>query len=239
MVTPFPGILLHCSPPGLSRHQLTSPGGRASVWCPVAPACVAEEAAVPIGGGRLRQHTRRSHASGADPLPPERAPGSLTLHPELPKPRIRPTGTARGRETFRPDSDRTEERKLALTGARPRLGPAVRSGSFLPSGLTSHRGMERGRRSQASRADESSRAPCRGSPRDEDARERGRGARREFREHWRPIPHFWGAPLCRWGRLCHRAAGGVGPRPRDTGRPVVFIPSRHHVLKRIFFSEER
>lgn len=103
VVTPFPGILLHCSLPGLSRHQLASPGGRASVWCPVAPSCVAEEAAVPIGG-RLRQHTPRSHASGADPLPSERAPGPLTLHPELPKLHIRPTGTARGRETFRPDS---------------------------------------------------------------------------------------------------------------------------------------
>lgn len=180
VVTPFSGILLHCIPPGLSRHQLVLPGGLGHRLVTVVPACLVEEAAVPVGGPPSPAHTSIPCIRLRPPPPPSVLWGPSPPDSELPKLRIRPMGTVLGSETLRPDSDPTEERKFALTVAQLRLGHTVWSGSFLPLGLRSHRGMEWGHGAEASGDEESFRVPFRGSP-SEDAWEGGQGARREFR----------------------------------------------------------
>lgn len=114
------------------------------------------------------------------PPPPTACSGGPSpLHSELPKLPMP------GSDTSKPDSDRREERKFALTVAQQRLVPTLLLGTPL-------RGAEWGHGSESSCDLASLRVRFRGSQGDEDAREGGRGAEWGFGQN--PIPRFRGAP---------------------------------------------
>lgn len=113
------------------------------------------------------------------PPPTACSGGPSPLHSELPKLPMP------GSDTSKPDSDRREERKFALTVAQQRLVPTLLLGTPL-------RGAEWGHGSESSCDLASLRVRFRGSQGDEDAREGGRGAEWGFGQN--PIPRFRGAP---------------------------------------------
>lgn len=137
------------------------------------------------------------------PPPKACSGGPSPLHSELPKLPMP------GSDTSKPDSDRREERKFALTVAQQRLVPTLLLGTPL-------RGAEWGHGSESSCDLASLRVRFRGSQGDEDAREGGRGAEWGFGQN--PIPRFRGAPPSRrWnGPPPAWPQKGSGVHPRST-----------------------